>query len=186
MFLIIYATIGIPLLAMLLTTLGDKMRHIIKTCVVSFERKILKRDEPRNVERKTLIAVFVSTAVCVCVMSAVSAKMENWDFSLALYVWFVTLTTIGFGDYVPQVSETTTPVYRALEATYIGITSLLSLTLMACILHVLSDWVYSKTPPTKDDFKRSLDHIASSLSRHHEKPSTIISKALPRPHTGSM
>ena len=162
------------------------MKHVIRSCVISFERKILKRNRPRNIQRKSLIAVFVLTAVCLCAMSAISAKIEKWDFSLALYVWFVTLTTIGFGDYIPQGSGTTDPVYRALEFAYSLITFGLSLTLTACILHALSDWVYSKAPPTMDDFKRSLHHIASSLSKHREKSSTKISKAFSRRRAGSM
>ena len=31
--------------------------------------------------------------------------MENWSFGTSLYFIFITLTTIGFGDIVPQNSE---------------------------------------------------------------------------------
>ena len=34
--------------------------------------------------------------------SQISSAKINMSFSLALYVWFVSMTTIGFGDYVPQ------------------------------------------------------------------------------------
>ena len=185
MFLIVYAIIGIPLMAMMLTTFGDKMKHIKKSHIIYFETKILKRSQPQNIQRKSLIAVFVATAVSLSVISAISVKIENWDFSLAFYIWFVTLTTIGFGDYVPKGSGTTNPVRFGLEVVFTVIGFFMSLTLVACILHTLSDWVNSSTPPTKNDLKRSLGHLTGSSSTHREEPVTI-SKALPRPDANCM
>ena len=111
MFLIVYATVGIPLMAMMLTTFGDKLKHAIRSSIICFERKLLKRNQPQNIHKKSLIAVFLVTVVFLCFISAISTKVENWDFSLALYVWFVTFTTIGFGDYVPQGSGQTNLLY---------------------------------------------------------------------------
>ena len=34
-------------------------------------------------------------------MAGVSVKAEEWTFAQGLYVWFVTFTTIGFGDMIP-------------------------------------------------------------------------------------
>jgi CBS domain containing-hemolysin-like protein len=127
-----------------------------------------------------VIAVFVITAVFLCFISAISTIIENWDFSVALYVWFVTMTTIGFGDYVPQCRGTSNPILVALEYTYVVIAFFLSLTLMACIIHALSDWVNSTKPPSKDDLKQSLSCIANSLSMHKEEQPSI-NMALPRP-----
>ena len=172
-------------MAMMLTTIGEKMKHVIKSHIIYFEKKILKRSQPQNIQRKSLIAVFVATAVSLSVISAISVKLENWDFSLALYIWFVTLTTIGFGDYVPGGSGTSDPVHLAFEAIFVVIAIIVSLTLVACILHVLSDWVNNSTVPTKNGLKRSLGHLTSSLSTHREEPMTI-SKALPRPDANSM
>lgn len=176
MFLIIYATIGIPLMAMMLTTLGDKVKHAIRSSLISFEKNILKRSRPQNIQRKSLIAVFVITAIFLCSVSAISAKVENWEFSLALYVWFVTFTTIGFGDYVPQGSGKIDPLYTPLELTYALIAFFLGLVLIATILHTLFDWINSKRPPTTDDLKRSLGRMTASLSTHKEEPSTSIAE----------
>jgi CBS domain containing-hemolysin-like protein len=180
MFLIIYATIGIPLMAMMLMTFGEKLKHMIRSSIISFERKVLKRSRPQDIQRKSVIAVFVITAVFLCFISAISTIIENWDFSVALYVWFVTMTTIGFGDYVPQCRGTSNPILVALEYTYVVIAFFLSLTLMACIIHALSDWVNSTKPPSKDDLKQSLSCIANSLSMHKEEQPSI-NMALPRP-----
>ena len=167
-------------MAMMLMTFGEKLKHMIRSSIISFERKILKRSRPQDIQRKSVIAVFVITAVFLCFISAISTIIENWDFSLALYVWFVTMTTIGFGDYVPKGSGASNPILVALEYLYVVIAFFLSLTLMACIIHALSDWVNSTKPPSKDDLKQSLSRIANSLSMHREEQPSII-MALPRP-----
>ena len=171
MFFIIYATIGIPLMAMMLTTFGDKLKHAIRLSITTFERKILKRNRHQNIQKKSLIAVFVLTVVFLCSTSAISASVENWDFSLALYVWFVTFTTIGFGDYVPEGTGNKNPVYKTLEIAYALIAFFLGLVLIATILHALSDWVDSTKPPTKDEIKRSLNRVTHSLSTYKEESS---------------
>ena len=179
MFLIVYATIGIPLMGLMLATFGDRLKHVLRACVISFEKKILKRNEPRNIHRKSLIAVFVATAVCLIIMSAISAKMENWDFSVAFYAWFVTLTTIGYGDYIPDGGATKNQTYMVLGGIYTAIALFLSLTLVACILHAISDWVGSATPPSK---KRS-QKMSGSPDRglkHREAEPVTITKVLPR------
>ena len=178
MFLIVYATIGIPLMAMMLTTSGDKLKHMIRSSIILFERKILKINRPHNIQRKSLIAVFVITAIFLCSISAISATVENWEFSLALYVWFVTLTTIGFGDYVPEATTKNDPLHRSIEIAYALTAFFLGLVLIATILHALSDWIDSKKPPTKDDLKRSLGRVTGSYSTHKEEASTNIDETL--------
>jgi len=37
----------------------------------------------------------------ICILSGVETVMEGWSFLDGMYCWFVTFTTIGFGDYVP-------------------------------------------------------------------------------------
>ena len=34
-------------------------------------------------------------------MAAVSTRADEWSFGQGLYVWFVTFTTVGFGDLIP-------------------------------------------------------------------------------------
>ena len=88
----------------------------------------------------------------------------------------------SYGPDVPKGSGASNPILVALEYLYVVIAFFLSLTLMACIIHALSDWVNSTKPPSKNDLKQSLSRIANSLStRREEQPS--INMALPRPFT---
>ncbi|XP_028404715.1 potassium channel subfamily K member 15-like [Dendronephthya gigantea] len=177
MFLIVYATVGIPLMAMMLTTFGDRLRYIIRSCILSFERKALKITRPQNIQKKSLIAVFVITILFLCLISAISGIIQDWNFSLALYVWFVTFTTIGFGDYVPK----GTNKLQAIGIVFALISFTLGLTLIATILHALSDWVNTKKPPTKESLKRSLGRLTKrknlkSSSHQKEESFTDLSE----------
>ena len=164
MFLIIYATIGIPLMAMMLTTFGNKLQHAIRTFIIYFERKILKKNLPQNIQRKSLIAVFILTVAFLCSISAISATVENWEFSVALYVWFVTFTTIGFGDFIPG----NRPLYGVFEIVFGLISLFLGLVLIATILHAVSDWVTIEKLPTEDDCKKTLNMSSSHSIKKDE------------------
>ena len=55
-------------------------------------------------EKRVRVPIFVSllTLVLYIMLGAVLFSMwEKWEFSVAAYFCFVTLSTIGFGDYVP-------------------------------------------------------------------------------------
>ena len=182
MFLIVYATIGIPLMVMMLATFGDKMKCAMTSLLISFEQNILKRSRPQNIPRKLVFTVFLVAGICICILSAISAARENWNFTLALYVSFVSLTTIGFGDYMPEHIARKNPVLEGMEGVYMVAVFLVGLTLMSCIFQVISDWLQSKRAPSKNDLKRSLGRVASTIKTLKEEPSTLsLHDALPRP-----
>ena len=51
----------------------------------------------------------------LCVGGLTQVYLEGWDFIQGIYVWFATLSTIGYGDYIPawklirKASETAHP-----------------------------------------------------------------------------
>ena len=182
MFLIAYALIGIPLMVIMLATIGNRIKHRIRSFIKFFERRVLKRKRTLNIEKKTLFAVLVATVVCHVFFSAAARMHDDWGFSTALYVWFVTMTTIGFGDFVPNQAFQENQVDSAFMTIYLVTVFFISLALVATIINASSDWVESKKPPTKNELKRSLKRMTKSLSKQKDKPSTSTLEELPRPY----
>lgn len=126
---IIYGLVGIPLMLFVLKVFGElsikwvqKIRYNIRRCVRRCIRSKLKRastiesvasDEmpidgsegTEEDERITtfpvkwaLFIVFLFMVVCSFIVSF----WEKWDFLTAFYFFFVSLSTIGFGDVIPE------------------------------------------------------------------------------------
>ena len=94
-----YAIIGIPLCLILLSDIGVKLSEQAKKL-----SKKLKCCENRPKLGKALtssIFVVVSIIFMHLIPAVIFMAIEGWDFGTSFYYTFVTLTTIGFGDYVP-------------------------------------------------------------------------------------
>ena len=49
---------------------------------------------------KTIIILLVGGLCFLLVPAAIFAYLQNWSYGTAIYYGIVTLTSIGFGDYV--------------------------------------------------------------------------------------
>lgn len=92
---IFISLLGIPITLLTLKSIGELISRRVKVIVTKFEKKILKRSEPKRVQTK----------------SALTHSLD-WTFIEGLYFWFITFTTIGFGDYV--ISNIDVPSYNKL------------------------------------------------------------------------
>lgn len=92
---IFISLLGIPITLLTLKSIGELISRRLKVIVTKFEKKILKRPEPKRVQTK----------------SALTHSLD-WTFIEGLYFWFITFTTIGFGDYV--ISNIDVPSYNKL------------------------------------------------------------------------
>ncbi|KAB1261568.1 Potassium channel subfamily K member 16 [Camelus dromedarius] len=96
-FCVFYALVGIPLNVVFLNHLGTGLRAHLTT----LERW---EDQPRRSQllRTLGLALFLSlgTVVVLIFPPMVFSHVEGWSFSEGFYFAFITLSTIGFGDYV--------------------------------------------------------------------------------------
>jgi ABC-type phosphate/phosphonate transport system permease subunit len=85
----------------MLKSIGEKVAEIIPEVIGRIEKRLLRRDEPANVQVKTTMIVFVIMALLLLTLAAFAHAYEGWTFFEGFYFAFITLSTIGFGDFVP-------------------------------------------------------------------------------------
>ena len=97
-FFIFYAVVGIPLCATFLAGLGDKLAKPYR----KLEKKTILPKYPKT---EKILKMVGFNAICFVIFSLVPAAIfmavEGWTYLESWYYTVVTLTTVGFGDYVP-------------------------------------------------------------------------------------
>ena len=73
--------------------------------VTKVEKKILKREEPKQVKTKSAVILFSIMMVILLAYTLFLNIFLDWTLVEGVYFWFVTLTTIGFGDYLPHITQ---------------------------------------------------------------------------------
>lgn len=99
MLCIFVCLLGVPITLLTLKSIGELIAKWVHTIVWKFEKEILKRPEPKQMQTKSAVILF-SFMVLLIVVSALCIRDSNWSFVEGIYFWFVTFTTIGFGDYI--------------------------------------------------------------------------------------
>lgn len=110
MIAILYAIIGIPIAALLFQTIGKILSGHQKTVLSLFERKILKLEGPikHQAAKASVMTGFVAFSFFLCGAAHYRYVHGPNTYSDGIYVWFMTLTTVGFGDLIaaqPDVSN---------------------------------------------------------------------------------
>ena len=101
LFCIAFCLFGIPICLLTLKTAGELISKLLTGAIIHFERKVLKTQAVKRVEIKCAVLTFASMVVFISMSSAVQIIWEKWSFTDAIYVWFITFTTVGFGDFIP-------------------------------------------------------------------------------------
>lgn len=98
---VLYCLIGLPVTMLTLKTLGEVVSKIVYKFIYLVETRILCRKRPRRVKIKTLFTIFTLMILTLCIGGLTQVYLENWTFIEGFYAWFITLSTIGYGDYLP-------------------------------------------------------------------------------------
>ena len=102
---IFVSLLGIPITMLAFKSIGELIAKWVTTVIKKFEIKILKKPEPKRMQTKSA-AFLVSLMVALIVINgSLMRYLFKWKLIEGVYFWFVTLTTIGFGDYVPAKSQ---------------------------------------------------------------------------------
>ena len=100
-FCIFYAIFGIPITGLMLKSIGERITETTADFWKFVDARIFRR-EPRKIYLKTVACVFLMVCGMVVLLAGLAKDYEGWTFFEGIYFAFITLSTIGFGDYVPQ------------------------------------------------------------------------------------
>lgn len=93
--------LGIPITMLAFKSVGELIVKWVNAIVTKFEKKILKRPEPIHVETKSAVILFSLMLMLLVIFGLIVTIQTDLTLIESVYFWFVTYTTIGFGDYVP-------------------------------------------------------------------------------------
>uniref|UniRef100_G3T7U3 2P domain potassium channel Talk-1 n=1 Tax=Loxodonta africana TaxID=9785 RepID=G3T7U3_LOXAF len=150
-FCVFYALVGIPLNVVFLNHLGTGLRAHLAT-LERWEDQPRRSQLPSQILQLLGLALFLTLGTLVILIFPPMAfsHVEGWSFGEGFYFAFITLSTIGFGDYVvgTDPSKHYIAVYRSLAAIWIllGLSWLaLILSLGPLLLHRCSQlWLFSR------------------------------------------
>jgi potassium channel subfamily K member 9 len=104
-FCILYAMLGIPMWLITFQSTGERLNSILSYILARFKHS-LNMKQTKISDGELLVAESLLSIVILLIGACVFSKYEKWSFFDAFYYGFITLTTIGFGDFVVLVSRT--------------------------------------------------------------------------------
>ncbi|XP_003792904.1 potassium channel subfamily K member 9 [Otolemur garnettii] len=134
-FCMFYAVLGIPLTLVMFQSLGERMNTFVRYLLKRIKKCCGMRNTEVSMENMVTVGFF-SCMGTLCIGAAAFSQCEEWSFFHAYYYCFITLTTIGFGDYVALQSKGALqrkPLYVAFSFMYI----LVGLTVIGAFLNLV-------------------------------------------------
>ena len=94
-----FCTIGSPMTMLAMKSLWELLAIGVRSLVIKTETILLNRTEPRHVKLNTIcVSGYIIVFQHVMLASLSTSFTANWSFLESFYAWFITLSTIGFGD----------------------------------------------------------------------------------------
>ena len=94
---ILYSLIGVPINVILVAALG-----------IIFRSKISHKTTKISLSIQIMTYVILGWIVFIMLPAIVFTYIENWSYLESVYFAFISLTTIGFGEYVSGKTQKTT------------------------------------------------------------------------------
>lgn len=115
-FCIVYALIGIPMTLMLLTAMVDRLMVPTTWFLRYLNATLGHLYQPFNIRvfHLMLVAVFLVVFFFLVPAAVFNALEPDWNYLDSIYYCFISLTTIGLGDYIPgdSPSQPLRPIYK--------------------------------------------------------------------------
>uniref|UniRef100_A0A8C2VZJ7 Potassium two pore domain channel subfamily K member 15 n=1 Tax=Chinchilla lanigera TaxID=34839 RepID=A0A8C2VZJ7_CHILA len=178
-FCMFYALLGIPLTLVTFQSLGERLNALVRRLLLAAKHCLGLRQPRVSTENMVVAGLLVCTAT-LALGAATFAHFEGWTFFHAYYYCFITLTTIGFGDFVALQSDEALqrkPPYVAFSFLYI----LLGLTVIGAFLNlVVLRFLASAEAPERAARRASLSHQGAPESRGRARAATCATHRILR------
>lgn len=130
-----YAVLGIPLTLVMFQSLGERINTFVRYLLRRAKRGLGLQTTDVSMGNMVLVGL-LSCMSTLCIGAAAFSHFEDWTFFNAYYYCFITLTTIGFGDFVALQKKDALqkrPPYVAFSFMYI----LVGLTVIGAFLNLV-------------------------------------------------
>uniref|UniRef100_A0A3Q2GFV2 Potassium two pore domain channel subfamily K member 4 n=1 Tax=Cyprinodon variegatus TaxID=28743 RepID=A0A3Q2GFV2_CYPVA len=167
LFCIVYALVGIPMFGILLAGVGDHLGTGLQKTVGKIEKLFLKwRISPTIVRViSAVLSILLGVLLFLAVPTLVFQEVENWSLLESAYFVVITLTTVGFGDYVAgssapsggqslRIPTNSLLWYKPLVWFWI----LLGLAYFASILSMIANWLRVLSKKTRAEMEELRAH----------------------------
>lgn len=120
-FCMAYAMVGIPLGLVMFQSIGERLNKFASV-VIRRGKTYLRCRQREATEMNLMMATGMLSSIIITSGAAVFSRYEGWTYFESFYYCFITLTTIGFGDYVALQNDSALmnkPGYVALSLVFI-------------------------------------------------------------------
>ncbi|XP_077360363.1 potassium channel subfamily K member 4 isoform X2 [Festucalex cinctus] len=158
LFCIFYALVGIPFFGILLAGVGDHLGTGLRKTVAKIEKLFLKWRISQTIVRviSAILSILLGCLLFVAVPILVFQKVEGWTLLESAYFVVITLTTVGFGDYVAGDSGLAGSDHWYKPLVWFWI--LLGLAYFASILSMIGNWLRVLSKKTRAEMEELRAH----------------------------
>ncbi|XP_037691186.1 potassium channel subfamily K member 10 isoform X1 [Choloepus didactylus] len=159
-FCILYAIFGIPLFGFLLAGIGDQLGTIFGKSITRVEKVFRKKQVSQTKIRviSTILFILAGCIVFVTIPAVIFKYIEGWTALESIYFVVVTLTTVGFGDFVAGGNAGIH--YREWYKPLVWFWILVGLAYFAAVLSMIGDWLRVLSKKTKEEVGEIKAHAA--------------------------
>ena len=171
---IFYALLGVPLALIFLTTIGSIMSDWLNAALAPLVKQCSKKSTIIARAIGTLATILIALIFFIIIPASIFYVVEspnNWTYLNSIYYCFVTLTTVGFGDYVPGIMGSSISDNRGLIGLYRVMTAVWVWIGLALIATLISETQELIEAIGKAVHKRAQKRRKSIFSLHTEENS---------------
>uniref|UniRef100_A0A3P9H2N0 Potassium channel subfamily K member 4 n=1 Tax=Oryzias latipes TaxID=8090 RepID=A0A3P9H2N0_ORYLA len=163
LFCIFYALVGIPMFGILLAGVGDHLGTVLRKAIAKIELLFLKWKVSPTIVRviSAILSILLGCLVFVAVPILVFQEVEGWTLLDSAYFVVITLTTVGFGDYVAADTEEERSQHWYKPLVWFWI--LVGLAYFASILTMIGNWLRVLSKKTRAEVLPSFFLPSSSF-----------------------